>query len=467
MCTRAPCCTVAAMTQARTHAIGTAARLAVFSPEEMRRLDAAALEVLEEVGVAIPSERVRASLGAAGADVGTDVVRFSPGLVRRLVALAPSRLTLGARAAAPLVTGERALVTTDGCCVQIYDLENGEKRRTLAQDVAAIAHVVDGMPEIDFCWPSVSAHDRPVERRGLHELYLTLAHTGKHVQTVTVVEPQLAEMAVRMARVVAGSDAQLRHGSPVSALLGTVTPLGNDAGTLEAGLIFAEAGVPVGFVTMPMGGSTTPITMAGSLVVAIAEALSSVCMIQAAFPGAPVFICFIPSLMDLRTGDFTGGAPEDTIMGAAVGDVGAFYGLPTQCGINSSGAKVPGWQSALDDTTTTLLSMVCGVDMLTGVGMVSGGRIFSYEEMALAAETITQARAIAAGIDLGARGVSAAFVPDMLGDGPSLGFEQPTAPPLQRARERVRAVLADHRPPALVPSVDIELRRLVGVERGA
>ena len=69
---------------------------------------------------------------------------------------------------------------------------------------------------------------------------------------------------------------------------------------------------------MPMGGSTTPITMAGSLVVGIAEALSSVCVIQAAFPGAPVFICFIPSVMDLKSGDFTGGAPEDTIMAAAV-----------------------------------------------------------------------------------------------------------------------------------------------------
>ena len=447
--------------------MGTAARLAVLAPEEMQRLDAAALEVLEEVGVAIPSERALSALAGAGADIDGAAVRFPPELVRRLVALAPSRLTLGARAAAPLVTGERALVTTDGCCVEIYDLESGVKRRTVARDVAQIAHVVDGMPEIDFCWPSVSAHDRPVERRGLHELYLALANTGKHVQTVTVVEPGLAQVAVRMARVVAGSDARLRHGSPVSALLGTVTPLGSDPGTLEAGLVFAGAGVPVGFVTMPMGGSTTPITMAGSLVVGIAEALSSVCVIQAVFPGAPVFICFIPSLMDLKTGDFTGGAPEDTIMGAAVADVGVYYGLPTQCGINSSGAKLPGWQSALDDATTTFLSVACGVDMLAGVGMVSGGRIFSYEEMALAVETLTQARAVAAGIDLSALDGPSAVVHEAPADLPSLPRGQSPVLSVDRARERVRAILAGHRPPALAPSVDTELRRLVGSERGA
>jgi len=211
--------------------------------------------------------------------------------------------------------------------------------------------------------------------------------------------------------------------------------------------------------------------MAGSLVVGMAEALSAVCVVQAAFPGAPVFICFIPSVMDLQTGDFTGGAPEDTIMGAAVGDVGRFYGLPTQCGINSSGAKLPGWQSALDDTTTTYLSLACGVDLLTGVGMVSGGRIFSYEEMALAGDTLTQARVIAHGIDLTSVGGSAggAAAPAA---GPSLVDDQPhrywsaggreTA--LDRAHERVARIAAGHRPPALDAALDAELRRLAGID---
>ncbi|MFA4965545.1 MAG: trimethylamine methyltransferase family protein, partial [Thermoleophilia bacterium] len=300
--------------------------------------------------------------------------------------------------------------------------------------------------------------------------YLALANTGKHVQTVTVVETDLAEVAVQMAKVVAGGAEELRAAPPISALLGTVTPLGNDAGTLDAGLVFAAAGVPVGFVTMPMGGSTTPITMAGSLVVGIAEALAAVCVIQAAFPGAPVFICFIPSVMDLKTGDFTGGAPEDTIMGAAVADLGRYYGLPTQCGVNSSGAKRPGWQSALDDSTTTYLSLACGVDMLTGVGMVSGGRIFSYEEMALAVDALSWSRGVAQGVDLSALGGSAAGAATSAA-GPSLHVDMPhrawaaggreTA--IARAHERVARIVAGHRPPALAPAADAALRRLAGV----
>ena len=198
------------MTDTPTHTIGSAGRLAILPHDDLVLLDAAALEVLENTGVSIPSVEAQAALIAQGAEADGPRVRLRPELVRRLVGLAPPRMTLGARAGDPLVTGERALVTTDGCCVEIYDLVSGEKRGTAAEDVATIARVVDALPEVDFCWPAVSAQDRPVEVRGLHELYLTIANTGKHVQTVTVVEPKLAEVAVRMARAVAGTEERLR-----------------------------------------------------------------------------------------------------------------------------------------------------------------------------------------------------------------------------------------------------------------
>ena len=49
-----------------THTIGTAGRLAILSREELERLDAAALEVLAEVGVSIPSEKARGGTRGAG-----------------------------------------------------------------------------------------------------------------------------------------------------------------------------------------------------------------------------------------------------------------------------------------------------------------------------------------------------------------------------------------------------------------
>jgi trimethylamine--corrinoid protein Co-methyltransferase len=432
--------------------------LRLLAAEDLTQLDEAACAILERVGVAMPSARAREALGAAGARVVGDVVTFPPEVLRALVARAPASLTMGARAGATLVTGHGSLLTTDGCCTQIYDPHTGELRLTQAADVATVSRLVDALPEIDFCWPAVSAQDFPAERRGLWELYLAIANTGKHVQTVTVVEPRQARVAVEMAAAVAGDAERLREAPPISALLGTVTPLGNDQGTVEASLVFAEAGVPIGFVTMPQGGSTTPITMAGSLAVGIAEMLSSVAAVQAVVPGAPVFVCFIPSIMDLRSGDFTGGAPEDTLMGAAAGDIGRYYGLPTQCGVNASGAKVPGWQSAVDDVATTFLSLLAGVDMLAGVGMVASDMVFSCEEMVLAAELTAAARDVARGLrrdELGA--TRAALLRGMpyeewIADG--------RADAVERARTRVHDLLATHQPPPLRADLEAELRRL-------
>jgi trimethylamine--corrinoid protein Co-methyltransferase len=291
----------------------------------------------------------------------------------------------------------------------------------------------------------------------LHELYLALASTGKHVQTVTVVDTVQAGVAVEIARAVAGGEREAREHPPISALLGTVTPLGNDEGTLEAALAFAAAGIPVGFVTMPMGGSTTPITMAGSLAVGIAEVLADVDVVQAAHPGAPVFISLIPSIMDLKTGDFTGGAPEDTLMGAAAGDIGEFYGLPTQCGVNASGAKEPGWQTAMEDVTTTFVSMAAGVDMLTGVGMVAGGRVFSFAEVLLGAEVTGVARAMVSGttdrssVEVRLELVGRDSGSDAAIDGDVSGV----------AQERVRQLLSTHAPPKLDEALNEEIRALV------
>lgn len=438
------------MSHAETGGREAVAALRILSDDDLRMLDATALDVLATVGLSVPSARARDALVAAGASADGERVTIPAEVLRGLVARAPRRLTLGARAGRVLVTGAGSLLTTDGCCVEIYDADSGQKRGTTAADVAAIARLVDALPAIDFCWPAVSAQDRPAETRGLHELYEAVANTGKHVQTVTVVEPDAARVAVEMARTLCeGDDGRLRAEPPVSALLGTVTPLANDEGTLEAGLVFAEAGLPIGFVSMPMGGSTTPLTMAGSLVVGIAETIGAVAAVQAAVPGAPVFICLIPSIMDLKTGDFTGGAPEDTVMGAAVADIGRLYGLPTQCGVNSSGAKEPSWQSALDDATTTYLSLLAGVDMLTGVGMVSGGRIFSCEEVMLATDVIERARALVAGAT----------------PAPALPLVEPTrdAPTArERAGELAREILQAHEPPPLAPTVDRRLRRLLG-----
>ncbi len=90
--------------------------------------------------------------------------------------------------------------------------------------------------------------------------------------------------------------------------------------------------------------------MAGNLVVNMAAVIADLVLLELAFPGAPVFMGSAPSVMDLKTGGYTGGSPEDNLMAAAATQLAHFYGLPMAMGTMATGAKRPDWQAAVDDS---------------------------------------------------------------------------------------------------------------------
>ena len=80
---------------------------------------------------------------------------------------------------------------------------------------------------------------------------------------------------------------------PLSSLVCTIAPLGQDKAGIEGAILFAKAGVPVGFMAMPNIGSTSPATMASALIIGNAEAVSAMVLMQLVAPGAPVFSLII------------------------------------------------------------------------------------------------------------------------------------------------------------------------------
>ena len=124
--------------------------LGVLAPDDVRRLHAATLEVIETVGVRFPSTRALDIWAAHGATVDreTFIVRAPGELIERAIASAPAEYTLAARDPAqdlPL-DGRHVYAGTDGCGVEVQDLETGEIRRSALADVAAMPAVPRHLP---------------------------------------------------------------------------------------------------------------------------------------------------------------------------------------------------------------------------------------------------------------------------------------------------------------------------------
>jgi trimethylamine--corrinoid protein Co-methyltransferase len=463
--------------------------LNILSQEEIQKIHSATLDVIEKTGVRFPSHKALDIWEANGATVDreTMIVKAPGRLIEQALALAPPAYTLAARNPEQdlALDGNHVYVGTDGCGVEVIDLESGERRRSALQDVADIATVADFLPEIAFHWVAVSAQDKPPESRGLHELQAIWEHSTKHVQTESVYSVEEAEAAVEMAIVIAGSREALKERPPLSIMQCTAPPLGHDGGSLDAALISAAAGLPVGFMTMTSCGTTAPITLAGNLVVGNAEVISALALIQLAYPGAPVFYAAAQTAMDLRSGGYTGGGPEDFLFGAATNLLADFYDVPLSMGSFATGAKEPNWQAGFDNTMSTFMASIVMSDMLLGVGLLHGSRIWSYAQMLMDCEIFDMVRQVTAGIVVDEESLAREVI-HAVGPGGTFLTQKHTKQNMRQlwlpkymdrrpyevwqdkqdgavdwATDKARQILESHRPEPLDPELSNELARII------
>ena len=470
----------------------SALSLNILADEDVGRIHTATLDLIESVGVRFPSERALGILEAHGAQVDrvTMIARVPGHTIEESLAKAPPTCVLSAldpQLDLPL-DGRHSYLGTDGCGVEIVDIFSSERRTATKRDVSDIARVVDALPAIAFHWVPLSAQDCPPSSRSLHELEAIWNVSRKHVQTETVVTAREARAAVEMAVVLAGGRDALRQRPVLSIMQCSVSPLAHEAGSLEAGLVAAEAGVPVGFMTMASAVSTAPATLAGTLVVGNAEVLSALALMQMAQPGCPVFYAAAQTSADLRTGGYTGGGPEDFLFGAASNVLADFYHVPLSMGAYATGAKEPGWQAGVDNSFSAFMALSTGADMLLGAGLLHGSRIFSYDELLMDVEIWDILHAMFQGIDVNGETLALDAIRDVGPGGtffahrhtlkhmherwqpmlmdrrPYTAWEQTRDGAREWAAARAREILASHRPEPLDGRQAAELRRIVEMQ---
>jgi trimethylamine--corrinoid protein Co-methyltransferase len=463
--------------------------LNILTPEEVERLHTATLDIIENTGVRFPSRRALDIWEAHGARVDRDtmIVKAPGSLIEEALKQAPPTYDLAARDPSqdlPL-DGNHVFVGTDGCGVEVLDLHSGQRRRSCLQDVGEIARAADALEEVGFHWVAVSAQDVPVEIRGVSELRAIWENSTKHVQTESIVSEREARLAVEMAAAIAGGREALRKRPVLSIMQCTAPPLGQDGGSLDAALVGAEAGLPVGFMTMAACLTTGPATLAGNLAVGNAEVISATALIELAFPGAPVFYAAAQTASDLRTGAYTGGGPEDYLFGAATNVLSDYYHIPLSMGAFATGAKTPNWQAGLENGMSAFMASLVMSDMLLGVGLLHGSRIWSYEQMLMDCEIFDMVRQTMQGIPVNdetlaldvikAVGPGGNFLtqkhtrkhmreiwlPNFMDRRPYSAWEEKGDDAVDWAHEKALQILQNHQPDPLDPALSLELDRIL------
>lgn len=457
----------------------------ILSDEQLQAFRSATFEILDEVGIHCPSPKAWDIYASNGAhvDSSSQVVRLPPDLVLKAMSHAPRFYTMGARSPEHDIRldGTAMYCATDGCGVETIDFETRQRRTSRKDDIAKMARLADALPSVGFYWPIVSAQDFPAVAP-LHELDAAYNNTVKHVQTETVMDEAMARYAVEIATVIAGDKQTLRQRPPLSSLICTIAPLAQDVGGMEAALVLAEAGIPVGFMSMANTGSTAPATIAGTLAIADAEIVAALVLMQLACPGAPVYHSMMPGIMHPRTGDYLSTTWEVDITYPVGVEIAHHWGVPALAAMFGPDAPYPGWQSAAEVASSLLLDALCGAETGSGMGLLESCTLLYPEELVLAADIYHRVRITAEGIDTSREAMALDIIKEV---GPRgqflrqrhtrdglrrLRFSDLTAQPAKDggwrdpvdvAREKTKALLATHFPAPLEPAQQQEIQRIL------
>ena len=359
------------------------------------------LQILRETGVDVRGEDARDRFARAGAAVDGARVRLSAALVEDALSSTPHEVLLASRDGEQdlLLSGRRVHFGTGGSPSLVLPEGADEARPAELRDVALLATLADALSEIDFFVLPITPTDIPPAEIATNRFYAALSHTAKHIMG-GLINLQGARDVLEMASFLAGGADALRERPFVSCMTSwMVSPLTFDPVVTEVLTFWCEQGMPVALSSAPMAGSTSPVTLAGTLVQLNAEQLAGIVYTQLVRRGTPVLAGYIPGQMNPSSGGYLAGTAEFGLMQAGAAQLAQFYGVPIYCSAGMTDSKLPDQQAGYEKALTLLLTAQAGASYIHhAAGMLENMNVVSYEQMVLDNDIILMVKRSLAGI---------------------------------------------------------------------
>ena len=209
---------------------------------------------------------------------------------------------------------------------------------------------------------------------------------------------------VALAAALAGSAAEARRRPPLS--------LCGGADAVDAALVFARAGLPVGTGAgagrcrrrccrpaarrrrrRPKPPAPHEADLGLTLVRHHAGVLAGCAAVQAAAPGAPFLYVADPAAAGLPPA-----GPQASLFQLAAAQLAARVGLPFVAGGLRTTSHEPDWQAGLQDAFVSMTTTASGADVTGGAGLLGAAAAFSPQQLVMDTEIFSWNAFIASGI---------------------------------------------------------------------
>lgn len=305
-----------------------------------------AITLLAESGVVFePGTRADDLLRGAGCTLdGKGIVKIPQAVTRRALETVAKKIVLYDRNGENPITisADHTAFMPGMTCIAVYDDETGKPRPSNRADLAAVTRLADGLPNIDAICVAVKNVADSTMHGEIDEFVCMMENTTKPLEYLCE-HPASFDAVIEIATALRGGARALAE-RPY--FLHLVTPLPVHFARIHIDQIISgvEAGVPVGVGTLPIGGASSPITLAGCLVHSLMTDFAAMVLGQLVKEGS----CCI-------------GSSDVFFMEPATGAIGSFA------------------QTSMGDMAACQIRRKMGLPSLTGWGGCSVARRFNQD----------------------------------------------------------------------------------------
>jgi len=464
----------------------------ILTDEKLSQIHEATIEILEKTGLRIDHPVALEKLAAAGAQVdkARQRVYLSYDLVEQALKTAPKSFTCAGQTpefdflAGKTGQDQMPSFRTVGGAINLFNLSTNESRPIGIKDCGDMAHLVDGLENLNILG-ALTPQDIQLETYDIETLKIMLEKGRKHVWALTTDSKNL-KYQLEMMEAVAGGRQALSKRPICSGIVCLIAPLYFPFDEIERLLLYGDYNLPVRVPLTPIIGANAPYTLAGTITQTNAEALGSLVVLQTLCPGIPFWYYALVQSMDMGKGYTQFVNPEIMLVETALMQLARHYGLPAATS-PVMGNSCQAHQIMFERGTSLTMTALAGINEVGGVGGIENGLTTSPELVVIENEIIAYVKRLLEGVDINQETMAveviirddhkgkyledphtfnylrkeARFKPSLFDGRPLLEWQKDPRTIIDRAVEKMAAIMNNHRVPPLEEKLTQELDRIL------
>ncbi len=340
--------------------------------------------IMCKLGIEIHNNTMLSLLADHGAtiDKNTNRVFFTQSIIDKALASSPHSFklydVLGNQAVD--LSGFNVNYTPGSTAIYILDGKTNKIRRPLANDYTQYVKLMCKMNNFASQSTAMVPADVHEKISDSYRLYVSLLFCEKPVVTGAFTI-EAFEVMKDLQVAIRGSIENLAAKPLTIFSCCPTSPLKWSDVTSQNLIDCAKYSIPVEYISMPLSGFMSPVTLVGTLIQHTAETLSGLVMSQIVNPGTPILYGGSPAFFDVRYETTPMGSISTMMIDCAYNEIGKYLRLPTQAYIGLSDAKHLDAQAGLESSMGATLAALAGINNISGPGMLDFESCFSLEKL--------------------------------------------------------------------------------------